>query len=168
MGGDPAASLGDREQNYLPQGWGERLGTHPGTAPCCGRALPEVPGVQPVPELRHRGDSAEHLPGPRRHSPPGHLVCVFVRSTLPAGYVRGEECRATLCHEIRLTFLGRALTVFAGKRRGGPAGVGDSPPFARIPLFQPSLQPGRVGRMGPVCWNKLSLCSSQGARKETQ
>lgn len=39
-------------------------------------------------------------------SPPVHLVCVFLQSTLPAGYVRGEECRATLCHEIRLTFLG--------------------------------------------------------------
>lgn len=39
-------------------------------------------------------------------SPRVHLVCVFLRSTLPAGYVRGEECRATLCHEIRLTFLG--------------------------------------------------------------
>lgn len=51
-----------------------------------------------------RGTSAS-CPAPAA-SPPGHLVCVFVRSTLPAGYVRGEECRATLCHEIRLAFLG--------------------------------------------------------------
>lgn len=61
--------------------------------------------------LRQPGGCAgalEHIcqpPGPRRQ-PRVHLVCVFLRSTLPAGYVRGEECRATLCHEIRLTFLG--------------------------------------------------------------
>lgn len=78
----------------------------------CGFALPERGQAVPEQSLGTRrglrGGPGAHLPAawPPPPAPPVHLVCVFLRSTLPAGYVRGEECRATLCHEIRLTFLG--------------------------------------------------------------
>lgn len=100
-------------QNHstLPSpGPGERPGTQPGTRgrlsgglwPCPPRQGTACAGALAPGGLC--GTSAS-CPAPAA-SPPGHLVCVFVRSTLPAGYVRGEECRATLCHEISRTFLG--------------------------------------------------------------
>jgi len=130
--GSSAASLDDTEPQRvtlppLPslgcragEGAGARTRASPGTGsdgrlcPCgkgCGFTLPGRERAVPERGCGTRGaarglwsTSASRL-APAA-SPRVHLVCVFLQSTLPAGYVRGEECRATLCHEIRLTFLG--------------------------------------------------------------
>lgn len=133
--GSSAASLDDTEPHselpsHRPPFWGAGLGrggdagarTHPSPgargdgrlhprSKGCGFSLPRRGQAVPEQGCGTRGaawglwsTSASRLA--LAASPRVHLVCVFLRSTLPVGYVRGEECRATLCHEIRLTFLG--------------------------------------------------------------
>lgn len=84
-------------------GWGRKVGEQSRglvhrQRTLCAHGLQGSRGSSPTPHICQP-------PGPAASRPSTSCLC-FSASTLPAGYVRGEECRATLCHEIRLTFLG--------------------------------------------------------------
>lgn len=103
-----AASLCAPQPHYHPTDPSVELGLRGGGEQ--GRGLMHCQGTLCAHGLQGSGGSSPtpHIcqpPGPAASRPSTSCLC-FSASTLPAGYVRGEECRATLCHEIRLTFLG--------------------------------------------------------------